>query len=91
MRDGISNNPKHYHPHKQWILTAHEREITLANRNRLITESYNKSAKELPPLPIGTNVVIQIHFHNNKKWEKARTIVEVFPHCQYRAKLEGSG
>ena len=91
MRDGIPNNPKHYRLHKQWILTAHEGEIALTNRNRLITKSYNKSAKELPPLPIGTNVVIQNRFQNNKKWEKAGTIVEILPHRQYRVKLEGSG
>ena len=90
LRDSLPNNPQHYRLHKDWILSAHERENAVAKRNRVLVEKYNASTRELPCLPIGTAVVLQ----NNKgkrRWNKAGTVVESLGNRQYRIKLEGSG
>ena len=91
LRDGIPTHPSLHKPHKDWLITAHQRENALANRNRLVTERYNATARELPPLSIGDAVVIQSRQLNKKRWIKAGHVIEVLPNRQYRIKLEGSG
>ena len=90
LRDSLPNNPRHYQLHKDWIISARQREDTLSDRNRVLTEKYNASARELPPLSEGTSVVIQNRRHK-RKWTKAGKIVESLGNRQYRIKLEGSG
>ena len=50
----------------------------------------NTGARELPPLKVGTDVVIQSQ-DRKKRWNKFGRIVEVLPHRQYRVKLSQSG
>ena len=88
LRDSIPAHPAHYKPHKEWVLTAEEREKTLSNRNHLIVKNQNAKARELTPLPLGTNVVVQ---GDGKKWECTGNIVEVLPHRQYRIRMFHSG
>ena len=88
LRDSIPAHPAHYKPHKEWVLTAEEREKTLSNRNHLIVKNQNAKARELTPLPLGTNVVVQ---GDGKKWECMGNIVEVLPHRQYRIRMFHSG
>ena len=88
LRDSIPAHPAHYKPHKEWVLTAEEREKTLSNRNHLIVKNQNAKARELTPLPLGANVVVQ---GDGKKWECMGNIVEVLPHRQYRIRMFHSG
>ena len=51
-------------------------------------EKYNCRAKELPPLPVGIDVVLQ---GSDKKWSRTDRIVEALPNRQYRVRMFGSG
>ena len=77
LRDSVPAHPAHYQPHKEWVLTAEERERALSKRNHLLVENHNATARTLRPLVLGTNVVAQ---GENKKWERTGRIVEVLPH-----------
>ena len=51
-------NEKHYHLHKEWILTSTDQEKALTQKHNDILERYNKSSKELSEIPIGSKVLI---------------------------------
>ena len=89
LRDSLPNCPSHYRLHKEWVISGRQGENALADRNRVMTERYNASAKELPSLQIGTSVVIQ-NRRNNKKWVKSGIVVETLGHRKYNMKLDGS-
>ena len=81
LRHVIPAHPTHYQPHKEWLLTAEEREREPSNCNHLIVKDQNG---ELTPLPLGTNVVVQ---GDGKKWECTGNIIEVLPHRQHRIRI----
>ena len=88
LRDSIPAHPAHYQSHKEWVLTAEEREKALSKRNHLLIKNQNVKAREFQPLLLGTNVVVQ---GENKKWERTGRVVEVLPYRQYRVKMFHSG
>ena len=59
LRDHIPADPVHYKLHKDWIISANQREKALAQRNENIAKKYNVSTRQLPEVPIGTIVAIQ--------------------------------
>ena len=58
LRDSIPAHPAHYHPHKEWVLTAEEREKCLSKLNHILLQKHDAKAHELIPLTLGTNVVV---------------------------------
>ena len=88
LRDSIPSHPSHYKLHKDWIITAEQREKALSNRNHLLVEKYNCKARELLPFGVGTNVVVQ---GPDKKWNCTGKIVETLPNRQYRIRMFHSG
>ena len=88
LRDSVPSHPDHYQLHKDWVVTAEERENASSKRTHLIVEQYNKKRTDLPPLPVGTDVVIQ---GPNKKWDRSGRIVEALPFRQYRIRMFHSG
>ena len=91
LRDSVPSVPSHYTLHKEWILSAKERESALAMRTQKIIQDYNKSTRELTPLPTGMRVVVQSRDGKKKKWVKSGKIVEVLDNRQYRIRMDGSG
>ena len=87
IRDHIPTNPSHYQLHKDWILSAAEREKRTAERNQSLCNSYNRTAHPLRPLVVQTPVMIQ----TKGKWDKSGCIVEVLEHRKYLVKVNGSG
>ena len=87
LRDSIPTNPKHYRLHKEWILSADEREKAFADRKERTETKYDSTAHPLPQLATKTLVRIQ----SDGKWNKTGRIVEVLPNRQYRIKVDGSG
>ena len=87
LRDSIPANPKLLRPHRDWLISAEERENALAQRNKYIEDRYNAHAHDLEPLQVQTNVRIQ----ENKRWLKTGQIIEVLPNRQYLIKMDGSG
>ena len=57
--DGIPSDPSHYKLHKDWIITAEQREKALSKCNPLLVEKYNCKVRQLLPCGAGTNVVVQ--------------------------------
>ena len=92
LRDHIPTHPSHYQLHSSWIIDAKQREEAFHKRNHVITENYNHHSTTLPPLSVGTTVVIQ---NRGKKyprqWLRSGIIVETLPNRQYRIKTNGSG
>ena len=80
LRDGIPAHPEHYHPHKEWFLTAEEREKCLSKWNHILVQKLDAKAHVLIPLTLGTNVVVQ---GKGKKWDRIGHIIKVLPNRQY--------
>ena len=87
LRDHIPAHPKHYRLHREWVISATEREKSLAKRNRMAEESYNRVSRELQPLDVRTSVRVQ----DGKRWDRTGRVVEVIPNRQYRIRMDGSG
>ena len=87
LRDSIPVHPGHYQLHKEWILSAKEREKAFAGRNKFTELQYNVKAHPLPPLAIQTSVRIQ----SGRRWNKTGHVVEVLPNRQYHVRVDGSG
>ena len=87
MRDAIPANPKLYRLHKEWIVSALERENTFASKYQAISSDYNSKARNLAPLAVQTRVRLQ----DKGNRRKTGTIVEILPHRQYRIRMDGSG
>ena len=56
----------HYHLHRDWLISAQQREAAPAKRNQVITERYNSTTHQLPPLDAGMRVVLQ---NRRSKWD----------------------
>ena len=87
LRDSIPTNPEHYRLHKEWVVSAAEREKAFAGRNEDAEARYNSSSRPLPPLEVQTAVRIQ----SGRRWNKTGRVVEVLPNRQYRVRVDGSG
>lgn len=89
LRDSLPAHPTLYRPHQEWVTAACQREELLAKRNRKLTEAYNRTAHELPPLKLCDFVAIQNQ--RSKRWDRAGRVVEVLANRQYRIRVDGSG
>ena len=87
LRDHIPTNPQHYRLHKEWVLSAEDRERAFADRHAGSYADYNAKSHTLQPLQTQAPVRIQ----NKRKWDRTGRIVEVLPHRQYRVRVDGSG
>jgi len=88
LRDGIPSHPHHYHLHREWIISAKDREASFGKRNQALLSRYNARARQLEPLLLGSKVLLQ---GKDKKWALGGCIVEVLPNRQYRVKMFHSG
>ena len=87
LRDSIPSNAKRLQLHKEWIMSAEEREKAFSRRNTAIEGAYNNHAHELPTLPTQTAVRVQ----EKGNWAKTGRVVEVLKDRQYRIRMDGSG
>ena len=78
--------------HKEWRVTAEDREKALAKRLVTCLEKLNKHAKELKELKVGQSVKVQNQAGNHdKRWARTGTVVEVGPGPrQYAVRMDGS-
>ena len=87
LKDSIPSNPKRLQLHREWIISAEEREKAYAKRDKALETTYNEHSHPLPPLKIQTPVRIQEH----SSWMKTGRVVEVLPNRQYQIRIDGSG
>ena len=78
--------------HKEWRVTAEDREKALAKRHVTCLEKLNKHVKELKELKVGQSVKVQNQAGNHgKRWARTGTVVEVGPGPrQYAVRMDGS-
>ena len=77
--------------HKEWRVTAEDREMALAKRHYTCLEKLNRHAKELKELKVGQSVKVQNQAGNyGKRWARTGTVVEVGPGPrQYAVRMDG--
>ena len=86
IRGYIPIRPSHYELHKEWVISAQQKEP------HKLCECYSTTSHELQELPIGTSVVIQNQGGRySRKWDRTDWLVEVLPNRQYRVRMDGSG
>ena len=97
LPDFLPNKPKEFVVPKQdqfselWRNTAEWRELALARRSQKVHEKLSEHTRDLKPLSVGDNVLVQNLLGNNpKRWDKRGVILEVLPHRQYKVKMDGS-
>ena len=92
IRGYIPTRPSHYELHKEWVISAQQKEPHISQRNIKLCECYNTTSHELQELPVGTSVVIQNQGGRySRKWDRTDWLVEVLPNCHYRERMDGSG
>ena len=78
--------------HKEWLITAKDREKALAKRHHTNMEKLNEHVKELKELQVGQSVLVQNQSGNHgKRWARTGTVVETGPGPrQYAVRMDGS-
>ena len=92
LRDTMPFKPVKGPIHKEWRVTAEDREKALAKRHVTCLEKLNRHAKELKELKVGQSVKVQNQAgHYGKRWARTGTVVEVGPGPrQYAMKMDSS-
>ena len=89
LRDCMPTKPSDLHPHKRWIKAAEQRERDFFKRNQQMIARYNQTAHALPPLTVGSTVLI--HDGTGRyRWNRAGIIVQVEGRS-YSIRMHGSG
>ena len=90
--NSVTTYPSHYQLHSSWVIDARQREEAFSKRNHVISDKYNRHAKTLPSLSVGTTVDIQNRGKKHqRRWIRSGIIVETLPNRQYRVRTNGSG
>ena len=89
LRDALPTRLTLLQPHRQWIIAAENREKALHQRNSSLQQRYNTFTRELHPLSVGDNVLVQDH-DGRKRWRKLGVIVEKRDRS-YTIRMDGSG
>ena len=64
----------------------------MAQRHVAQREAWSEHTKKLPPLPVGTKVLIQNQVGNHpRRWERTGKVVEARDHDQYTVRVDGTG
>lgn len=96
LRDAFSfvnRLPKYTNPsiRPTWRDAWTKKEEAMLTRFSRSSERLNQSARQLPPLSVGENVLIQNqHGNHPTKWDKSGVVVEVGDFDQYVVKVDGS-
>ena len=92
LRDTMPFKPGKGAMHKEWRITAEDREKALARRHHTNMERLNEHVKELKALKVGQSVLVQNQAGNHgKRWARTGTVVETGPGPrQYAVRMDGS-
>jgi len=92
LRDTMPFKPGKGAMHKEWLITAKDREKALAKRHHTNMEKLNEHVKELRKLQVGQSVLVQNQSGNyGKRWARTGMVVETGPGPrQYAVRMDGS-
>ena len=82
-RDALPVHKRAFAP--EWQRAAREVDERAAHQKARLEGTYNRTARDLPPLPLGTPVAVQDSA--TKKWTRYGNIIEVGPHRDYFIRL----
>ena len=91
LRDCVPIDGTLLKPHHSWIDAAAQRERAFMKRNEYLLSEYNRTAHQLPPLKVGSTVLLQNRRGQKYRWDRAGIIVETLSDRKYLIKLHGSG
>ena len=92
LRDFLPSTQSRYRVQNEWILLREDREKALAKRAVSNMERLTVGTRDLPPLSVGDNVLVQNQMGNHpSKWDITGVVVEVKEFDQYVLKIDGSG
>ena len=94
MRDFLPIRPGEFSPAEVWVDCREKRELAMRSRIIRGAERWSEHTRDLPPLAIGTRVLIQNQYGAGKiakKWDKSGMILEDMGFNKYRVKVDGSG
>ena len=89
LRDCIPTSSEHLKPHSSWLIAANDREQAFYQRNQRLISEYNRTAHVLPPLTVGSTVLIH-DGTNRRRWNRVGTVVAVNDR-NYTLRMHGSG
>ncbi len=89
LRDSLPVDPRALKPSKLWIEAADKREEAFSKRNADMATRYDRHARPLLPLSVGTRVFIQ-DYDGKKRWSRSGVIVEMDGRKCF-IKMDGSG
>lgn len=89
IRDSLPATPTQLKLHKNWEALADAREKTFSKRNEIVVEHYNRTARTLPTLAIGSEVSIQ-DTTNRGRWNRYGTVTGR-QERRYTIRVHGSG
>ena len=85
VQDTLPAHRKAFLP--EWQRTATDVEQQAINTQETVEHTYNRHARPLPVLTVGSQVAIQNH--DTKQWDIYGTITEIGPHRRYFIKTQG--
>jgi transposase InsO family protein len=81
-----SKVPSHHSAfEKKWLIPLDEHDSKTAELAKKAMDHYDKNTKSLPPLEVGSKVLVQDH--QTKLWDRTGNVVTVGPHRKYWIKL----
>ena len=76
LRDSLPTIPTRLRLHRQWAISADEREKAFQKRNEHTIQRYNQNTRGLVPLPEGCEVCIQdVGVGKSKRWNRYGTVL----------------
>ena len=87
--DFLPDNPKAYQLHPYWSEELKKRQVRRTTLNDNLTKRYNIGTRNLKPLKVGEQVIVQ--HHANKRWNRSAVIVKVLPHRAYQIRMDDTG
>ena len=94
IRDFLPIRPGQFSPHEVWVDCKEKRELAMRKRIFKGAERWTEHTKDLPPLAIGSKVLVQNQYGAgkiSKRWDKSGMVLEDLGFNKYRIKIDGSG
>ena len=91
LRDCLPAVRGFYNLKKEHLMERKQREMVAAKRTKIMVGTYNKGAKQLPPLDVGDKVRIQNQTTTRPtKWDRTGVITATLGNRKYEIMMDGS-
>ena len=91
LSDFLPNNPKAYQLHPYWADQVKRAQEARESHHKRLEKRYNFGTRNLKPLNVGQNVVIQDQVGSSRRWNRFGVIIESLPNRRYKIRLHDTG